>query len=70
MQNMSPIDWHSKKKYTVDTATHVSECSSVQTCVEQILDLHITLRFLGVPIRKLSCMFGDNDSALNSSMAP
>ena len=36
--------------------------------MEQILDLNITLRFLGVPIRKLNCSFGDDNSVINSSM--
>ena len=38
--------------------------------MEEILDLRITLRHLGVPLRKLSHIFGDNDSAFNSSMPP
>ena len=70
MLNKTPIDWYSKKQSTVETETCGSECSSDRTCVEQILDLRITLRCLVVPISKLSCMFVDNDSVLNSSMTP
>jgi hypothetical protein len=70
MLNKTPVDWHSKKQSTVETATYGSEFSSARTCVEQILDLRITLRYLGVPLRKLSYMFGDNDSVVNSSMTP
>ena len=66
--NNTLIDWHSKKKSTVETATHCSECSSARTCVENILDLRITLRCLGAPVRKLSYMFGDNDRVVNGSV--
>ena len=38
--------------------------------MEQILDLLITLGCLGAPIRKLSYIFGDNDSVFNSSVTP
>ena len=36
--------------------------------MEQILGLRINLKCLGVPILKLRCMFGDNDSIVNSKM--
>ena len=58
MMNKSPMDWHSKEQSTVETATHVLENSSARTCAEQILDLRITLRFLGAPLREIICMFG------------
>ena len=38
--------------------------------MEQILDLRIALRCLGVSIRSTSCMFGDNKSVVDSSMTP
>ena len=68
MLNKTPIDWHSQKKSTVETVTHVSEHSLARPCVEQILDLRIAFQYLGVPIHKLSYVFGDNDSVVNSSM--
>ena len=70
MLNKTPIDWHSKKQDAVETATCGSEFSSAQTCVEQTLDLRIALRHAGVPLQKLSCMLGCNDSVVNSSMTP
>ena len=68
--NKTPIDWYSKRQATIETATYGSEYSSARTCVEQILDLRITLRYLGVPIRSTSYMFGDNKSVVDSSMTP
>jgi len=41
--NKTPIDWYSKKQFTVETTTYRSEYSSARTCVEQILDLRNTL---------------------------
>ena len=68
--NKTPIDWYSKKQSTVETATYGSEYSSARTCVEQILDLRNTLRYLGVSIKTKSFMFGDNKSVVDSSMTP
>ena len=68
--NKTPVDWYCKKQATVETAAYGSECSSAKTCVEQIMDLRNTLRYLGVPIRTKSFMFGDNRSVVDSSMTP
>ena len=66
--NKTPIEWYSKKQATVETATYGSEFVAARVCVEQIIDLRNTLRFLGVPIREKSYMFGDNKSVVDSSM--
>jgi hypothetical protein len=65
--NKTPIEWHSKKQATVETATYGSEFVAARTCVEQIIDIRHTLRYLGVPIREKSYMFGDNKSVVDSS---
>jgi hypothetical protein len=41
--NGTPIDWYSKKQATVKSATYGSELVAARTCVEQIIDLSITL---------------------------
>jgi len=66
--NKTPIEWYSKKQATVETATYGSEFVAARVCVEQIIDLRNTLRFLGVPVREMSYMFGDNKSVVDSSM--
>ena len=66
--NKTPIDWCSKKQATVETAAYGSECSSARARVEQVLDLRSALRFLGVPVKTKSFMFGDNRSIVDSSM--
>ena len=68
--NQTPIDWYSKKQATVETATYGSEFVAARTCVEQIIDLRNTLRYLGVPVHGCSYMFGDNESVVNSSTHP
>jgi hypothetical protein len=45
-----------------------SEFVAARTCVEQVIDLRNTLRYLGVPIQEKSYMFGDNKSVVDSSM--
>jgi hypothetical protein len=66
--NKTPIEWYSKKQATVETATYVSEFVAARICVKQIIDLCNTLRYLGVPIREKSYMFGENKSVVDSSM--
>jgi hypothetical protein len=66
--NKTPIDWYSKKQATVETATYGSEFVAARICVEQIIDLRTTLRYLRVPTREKSYMFGDNKSVVDSSM--
>jgi hypothetical protein len=64
--NQTPLDWFSKKQGSVETATYGSEFMASRICVEQIIDLRLTLRYLGVPIRDQSYMFGDNEAVVNS----
>ena len=66
--NVTPMDWMSKKRETVETATYGSEFVAAQSCVEQIINIRSTLRYLGVPILEHSEMFGDNKSVVNSSI--
>ena len=49
------------------TVTYGSEFVAARIYVEQIIDLHNTLCYLGVPVNKTSYMFGDNESVVNSS---
>ena len=67
--NATPMDWYTKKQETIETATYGSEFMAARTCVEQVIDLHNTFRYLGVPIEEKSYMFGDNQSVINSSTA-
>ena len=66
--NGTPIDWYSRKQSTAETATYGSEYVAARTCVEKLIDLRITLGYLGVNIIGPSYMFGDNGSVVNSSM--
>jgi hypothetical protein len=68
--NQTPVDWYSKKQATMETATYGSEFIAGLTCVEQVTDLRNTLRYLGVPIRTKSYMFGDNKTVIDSSSVP
>jgi hypothetical protein len=68
--NKTPIDWYSKLQSTVETATFCSEYVSGRTATEQVIDLRLTLRYLGVPIREVSMLFGDNESMVMTAMNP
>ena len=68
--NHTPIDSYSKRQVTVETATYGSEFVASKTATEQIIDLRHTLRYLGVPIKTKSYLFGDNRSVVTSSTLP
>ena len=68
--NQTPIDAYTKRQSTVETATYGSEFVAARTAVDQIIDIRTTLRYLGVPIRDKSYMFGDNRSVVTSSTFP
>ena len=48
--NSTPVDWFTKKQSTVETATYGSEFVTARIAVDQIIDLRLTLRYLGIPI--------------------
>jgi hypothetical protein len=52
----------------VETATFGSEFVAGRICVEQVIDVRNTLRYLGVPIREKSFLFGDNTFFVDSYM--
>ena len=62
--------WNSKKQATSETAIYGVEFVSGRTCIEQVIDLRNTLRYLGVPINDTSYVFGDNETMINSSSFP
>ena len=64
------LDAYIKRQSTVETATYGSEFVAARTAVDQIIDIRTTLRYLGVPIRGKSYMFGDNRSVVTSSTIP
>ena len=68
--NKTPVDWYSKLQSTVETATFGSECIAARTCTEQIMDLRITLRHLGIPVQGASMVFGDNETVINTASVP
>lgn len=68
--NKTLVDWYTKKQATVETATYGSEFVAARTAMEQIIDLRIQLRYLGVEVKGSTMMFGDNESVVNSSSIP
>ena len=68
--NQTLIDWYSKRQATVETATFGSEFTAARISVDQVIDLRITLRYLGIPVREKSYMFGDNQSVVTNSTIP
>jgi len=81
--NGTPISWFSKRQATVETATYGSEFVAARIATEPIIDLRTTLRYMGVPLVKMShayvsgdnidnpsYLFGDNKSVITSATLP
>jgi hypothetical protein len=68
--NKTPIEWFTKKQGSVQTATFGSEFVAARTATEQIIELRYVLRYLGVPIKGPTFLFGDNQSVVGSSSIP
>jgi hypothetical protein len=68
--NQTPMDWYSKKQATVQTATFGSEFIAARTTIDQIIDLRMTLCYLGIPIQEKSYVFGDNKTIIDASSTP
>jgi hypothetical protein len=68
--NQTPMDLYSKKQATVKTATFGSEFIAVRTTIDQIIDLRMTLHYVGIPIQEKSYVFGDNKTVINASSTP
>jgi hypothetical protein len=65
--NQTPLEWISKKQATVETATYGSEFIATRHATEKSIEDRNLFRYLGVPIMSKNCMFGDNESVVNSS---
>ena len=57
--NHTPTDWYSKKQAIVESVPCGSGFVAAKTATEQIMDMRYTLRYLGVPIKSKSYMFGN-----------
>ena len=68
--NGTPIDWFSKRQYTIKMATYGLEFVAARIETEQIIGLCTTHRYLGVPIKGCTFMFGDNQSVIIRSTLP
>jgi hypothetical protein len=68
LNNMIRMNWFPKKQATMETAKYGSKFVADRICVEQVIELHNTLRFLGVQTKEKSGMFDDNKSVIYSLM--
>jgi len=68
--NKTPFDWFCKRQATVETSTYGSEFTAARIAVDQIIENRIMLRYLGVPVKDKSFLFGDNESVVTSSTLP
>jgi hypothetical protein len=55
------------KEATVETALYGSKFNDARACVDQIIDLVTLFGYLGMSIRDMSYMFGNNKSVVDST---
>ena len=68
--NKTPIMWFSKKQATSETATFGAEFVSARTCIEQIVDIRQSFRYLGTRVHDTSYTWGDNEKMIQTSTFP
>jgi len=68
--NKTPVDWYTKRQPTIETATYGSEFLAARTATEQLIDLRLTLRYLGAKVSEQAYLFGDNESVVKSATIP
>ena len=68
--NQTPIDYYTRKQATVETSTYGSEFVAARTAVQQIQDMRLMLRYLGVKIESHAYLFGDNEAVVKSGSIP
>ena len=67
--NQTVLDFHSKKQNAVETSACGSEFVAARAATDQIIDLSLTLHYLGVPVYR-PVMFGCNESVVTSGSIP
>ena len=60
----------SKRQGTVETSTYGAEFNALRTAIEEVISLRYMLRSLGVPVSKLTIVFGVNLGVIQSSTMP
>jgi hypothetical protein len=68
--NQPLIELFSKRQACVQTATFGSESVAARIAGDQIVDLRNTLRYIGVPVKERSFLFGDNQALVTNSVIP
>jgi len=68
--NKSLVNWPSKSQSAVETTAFCSEHVAARTCTEQVIDLRLALRHLGVPVNVPKMVLGENGSVINQSAIP
>ena len=68
--NQTPFDWYIKKQNTVETSTYGSEFTAARNTTDQIITNRNLLRYLGVTVKSMIYLFGDNQLVVNTSNVP
>ena len=68
--NCTPVRWYSKRQATVESSTYGSELVAARIATEMVLEMRMTLRALGVPVKGASYLFGDNLSVITNTTIP
>ena len=65
MLNGTPVGWYSKGQSPVETTTYGSEIVAARTTYDRTIDKRTRQRYLGVPIKHGTYLFGDNHAVVD-----
>ena len=63
-------NWYSKWRYTVETSVYGSGLVAAGITIEMIMEYCYKLRMMGVPISRMSVIYGDNMAVITNAPIP
>ena len=68
--NCAPIYWFSNKQTSIDTSSFDPDSVKIKQCFEYVRGLRYKLCMMGIPVKMLTFVFGDNKSVLSNTSMP
>src|SRR5687768_4082281 len=66
----APLIWYTKRQKTVESSTYGSELMAARIGTDMVVEVRYKLRMLGMALKKISLMMGDNMSVVLNTTIP
>ena len=70
MVGSTPLTWQSKQQGCIATSTYCAEFIAMRSAVEESISLCYMLRWLGIPVKNPTKVFGNNWGVIQSASIP